>query len=70
MTANDATLPVQVFISYAREDRAMARRLYADLQQAGVAPWLDVENLLPGQRWRIMINQAIRHSNNPMAVPI
>ena len=57
------TPPVRVFISYAREDRTMAQRLYNDLKQAGVKPWLDVEDLRPGQRWKDMINQAIRNSS-------
>ena len=46
----------------------MAQRLYADLQQAGVAPWLDVENLLPRQRWRFIINQALRESSYIIAL--
>ena len=53
---------VRVFISYAREDAGHARRLYADLARHGHAPWLDQELLLPGQNWRMAIEQAIRDS--------
>jgi hypothetical protein len=35
--------PNQVFICYAREDMATAKRLYQDLQRAGITPWMDTE---------------------------
>jgi MoxR-like ATPase len=54
--------PVRVFISYAREDAGFARRLYDDLARHGHAPWLDRELLLPGQNWRLVIQDAIRQS--------
>ena len=40
-----------VFISYAREDSDAAKRLKKDLKDAGLNPWLDKEELLPGQNW-------------------
>jgi hypothetical protein len=52
-----------VFISYAREDQEQAKRLYQDLKNAGTNPWLDVEDLLPGQKWRTTIRQTIRGSD-------
>jgi hypothetical protein len=39
----------QVFISYAREDIRAAKRLYEDLKNAGLRPWLDKTNILGGQ---------------------
>lgn len=51
-----------VFISYGREDVAAARQLHADLVAAGVHPWMDELNLLPGQRWREAIKSAIEQS--------
>jgi hypothetical protein len=51
-----------VFISYGREDAAEARRLYADLAGAGMRPWMDPINLLPGQRWKAAIGEAIESS--------
>lgn len=54
----------QIFISYASEDRAVARRLYNDLAAAGLTPWLDTERLLPGQRWADVIADAIQHSSH------
>jgi len=41
----------KVFISYAREDAEIARRIYRDLKALGAQPWLDTEALLPGQKW-------------------
>jgi formylglycine-generating enzyme required for sulfatase activity len=53
---------VRVFISYAKEDVEHAKRLYRDLKKAGFSPWLDAEELLPGQNWRNEIVQAVRES--------
>lgn len=52
----------KVFISYARENLGEAMRLYADLQRAGIDPWIDREDLLPGQKWKFAITRAIRES--------
>jgi hypothetical protein len=55
-------MPRKVFISYAREDARQAKQLYDDLRKAGAEPWLDQEALLPGQKWDLVIKQAIAHS--------
>ena len=54
--------PNSVFVSYAREDRETALWLYRALKRAGAKPWLDVEDLLPGQNWKSEIRNAIRES--------
>ena len=51
-----------VFISYARENEDIARRLYYDLKLQGIDPWLDQISLLPGQNWRSEIKKSIRKS--------
>lgn len=38
------------------------RQLYRDLGAAGFAPWLDQEDILPGQSWERAINQAMHES--------
>jgi len=48
-------------ISYATEDYKIAKRLYDDLKNAGTEPWLDLEDLLPGQDWKTTISQVIRN---------
>lgn len=39
-----------------------AKRLYKDLKDAGLTPWLDKESLIAGQNWKIAINKAIKKS--------
>jgi cold shock CspA family protein len=48
-----------VFISYAKEDKAFAARLYVDLRNAGVRPWIDSVDLMPGQIWEKTIEKTI-----------
>jgi hypothetical protein len=50
---------IPVFIAYAYEDRARAKRLSAALRKAGFEPWLDEEKILPGQNWPRAIERAI-----------
>ena len=57
-----------VFISYAREDSYAAKRLWKDLKDAGLNPWLDKESLLPGQQWELEIRKAIKNSAYFLAV--
>ncbi len=57
----DQNLPL-VFISYAREDKKQAMRLYRKLQSIGAKPWIDVEDLIPGSDWQEAINEAIQRS--------
>ena len=59
---------MRVFISYAREDKATAQRLYDDLKKNGVDPWLDDENLLPGQHWELEIGKAIKNCDYFLAL--
>ena len=49
-----------VFISYARQDMTQARHLFDVLRQRDIEAWLDVEMLLPGQKWQLTIQEAIR----------
>jgi hypothetical protein len=53
----------RVFISAAREDHDRVLPIYRALQDAGSKPWLDVENLLPGELWQEAIRNAIRASD-------
>jgi TIR domain len=53
----------KVFIAYAKEDRAQARKLYRSLKAEGLEPWMDEQNLLPGQNWPRAIERAIEVSD-------
>lgn len=49
----------RIFLAYVREDVEAVRRLYAELKRAGYRPWMDQEELLPGQNWPRAIDHAI-----------
>jgi hypothetical protein len=53
----------RVFLAYAQEDRVLVKRLYKALHEAGFEPWMDTENLLPGQNWPRAIERAIETSD-------
>ena len=57
-----------VFLSYAKEDLAVAERLYDDLSSMGVAVWFDRKDLTPGERWKLGISRAIRNSSYFLAI--
>ncbi len=52
-----------VFVAYAVEDLASARRLCGALRAQGYAPWIDKEKLLAGQNWPRAIERAIEVSD-------
>jgi TIR domain len=51
--------PRDVFISYAREDTALARRLAAELEREGLSVWLDSFAIMPGERVQDSIGRAV-----------
>jgi len=58
-TTND----VVVFLCHASEDKPAVRELYTRLQGDHFQPWLDEEDLLPGQNWQQEIPRAVRRSH-------
>jgi len=54
---------MKVFVSYAKEDYKVAKKIYDDLKRIGISPWLDTEDLKPGQNWREGIQLAIKESD-------
>lgn len=56
--AETAETPL-VFMSTSREDSHRVAPVYNALSSAGFRPWLDVQNLLPGQDWVSSIREAI-----------
>lgn len=58
----------RIFISYARENFGMAGRLYQDLRGIGADPWMDVHDIIIGQRWAAAIREAIRESSHVMVL--
>jgi len=54
----------RVFVSYAREDRDVAKRLSLDLSRIGATPWLDIHNLRGGQHWELALRTALKQSTH------
>jgi hypothetical protein len=55
--------PLKVFLCHASGDKPKVRELYRYLRKRGIQPWLDVENLIPGQNWELEIPKAIQLSD-------
>jgi len=54
---------LKVFICHASEDKPAVRELCRKLRDAGFVPWLDDQELLPGEDWNDRINTAVRASD-------
>jgi len=56
---------LKVFLCHASGDKPVVRNLYFRLRSAAnnILPWLDKEDLLPGQRWEEVIPVAVRNSD-------
>lgn len=53
----------RIFLSYARENQGAIERVYDSLLAAGYAPWMDVRDILPGEKWGTAIKKALRESD-------
>jgi|SRR4051794_1638276 hypothetical protein len=53
----------KVFISYAKEDKNTAEKLYDFLTLYHYEPWLDKKKLLPGQDWNTEIRLALKRAD-------
>jgi len=58
----------EIFLSYAREDESKVEKIYQKLLADGFKPWMDAKDLLPGERWKVRIRDAIRRSNFFLAI--
>jgi hypothetical protein len=52
----------RIFLCHSAADKQAVRELYARLVADGFHPWLDEEDLIPGQDWDREITQAVRSS--------
>ena len=55
--------PTQIFVSYARKDSAHARQVADALRAAGFEPWLEEQQVNPGENWPQAIGNAIEKSD-------
>jgi ATP-dependent Clp protease ATP-binding subunit ClpC len=53
----------RVFLCHSSKDKPAVRNLYKRLKDNDIDPWLDTENLLPGQKWDYEISRAVRSSH-------
>ena len=51
---------LRAFLCHSSDDKPRVRDLYKRLRVQGVDPWLDQENLLPGQNWQQEIRDIMR----------
>jgi hypothetical protein len=51
---------LKVFLCHSSTDKARVREIYHRLRASGLQPWLDEEELIPGQDWREEIPKAVR----------
>jgi hypothetical protein len=63
--STDAVSPrrLRVFLCHSSDDKLDVRYLYRHLRVNNVAPWLDEEDLLPGQNWEQEIRKAVREAD-------
>ena len=57
---------LRVFLCHSHGDKQSVRSLYEKLLTEGIDPWLDEENLLPGQDWEREIKKAV--GNNDVVI--
>lgn len=55
----------RVFLYHSSADKEQVRDLHQRLRRDGVLPWLDEEDILPGQDWDGENRRAIRESCLP-----
>ena len=64
ITDGVVTLPVRLaFLCHAEEDASFVEDLAARLLQDGVLTWFDSKDLLPGDKWKTTIDDAIDRSD-------
>lgn len=56
--------PIQVFLCHANEDKDKVAEIYKKLKRNGIKPWMDKEDLKPGQQWDQEIQKAIKESDH------
>ena len=57
------TRPLRVFLCHSSDDKPAVRNLYRRLREDGFQPWLDEQNILPGQDWKHEIQKGVRFSD-------
>lgn len=53
----------QIFLCYAHQDETRVKDLYDKLKKAGFNPWMDIFDLVGGEKWRSTIQKTIPNSD-------
>src|ERR1043166_8427286 len=62
-TAATQAKKLRVFLCPSSGDKPAVRDIYKRLRDDGFSPWLDEENLIPGQDWDPVIKKTVRESH-------
>jgi hypothetical protein len=54
---------LRVFLCHASQDKTNVREIHRRLREDGMQPWLDEEDLVPGQDWQLEIPKAVRSAD-------
>src|SRR3712207_2570525 len=54
---------MKVFISYSYKDAALAKKVAAFLDKAGLNAWYDKREIMPGENWAEKVAQGLRDSD-------
>jgi len=54
---------LRIFLCHSTSDKPAVRELYRKLKADGYIPWLDEEDILPGQDWELVIANTLRESD-------
>ena len=60
---NGSTRKLKVFLCHAKDDKPAVRDLYGKLKNDRIKPWLDEEDLIPGQNWEYEIKKAVENTD-------
>ncbi len=63
LAPTEAARQLKVFLCHASADKPQVRKLHRQLRACGVQPWLDEEDLLPGQDWQHEIPKAVQEAD-------
>jgi DNA-binding NarL/FixJ family response regulator len=53
----------KIFLCYSRDDKEKVCEVYDSLNDKGYKPWMDIKNMLPGEKWKYAIREAISDSH-------
>ena len=63
-TKDNTNRPLRVFLCHSSQDKPAVRELYLKLRaEMGISPWLNEEDLYPGENWDLKIEKAMEISD-------